>query len=110
VGGETGPDDTLSPIEAQAWRIIERSLRRDLPLRRIERRARMRTDRFLQIMGTGLAAGLGLAVAATFSPGLLQALGLTIAVVCVGLAALRSAYRLAAACSHRRDVRRRRLG
>ena len=54
------PEPALSPDEAHSWHLIERSLRSELPLDRIERRARLRTDR---VMWSGAAlAGAGLVI------------------------------------------------
>lgn len=86
VPPEFGPDDTLSPTEAHAWRILERRLRIDLPVRRIERRARVRTDRVLRLAVGGLLGGLVLTLLARYSPELLVAIG-----VCVAAAGLAGA-------------------
>jgi len=98
VPPEFGPDDTLSPNEAHAWRIIERRLRIDLPVRRIERRARLGADRGLRLAGGGLLGGLILALLARYSPELLVAIGVCVAaagvaVVCGRLVALVRAER-----------------
>jgi hypothetical protein len=50
------PEPALSPDEAHSWYAIERSLRSQLPVERIERRAQLRTDRAMW-SGLGLAAG-----------------------------------------------------
>jgi hypothetical protein len=62
------PEPALSPDEAHSWHAIERSLRADLPLERIERRARLRTDRALRLGAALTIVGLAVATLALFLP------------------------------------------
>lgn len=94
---ESGPDETLSPDEAYAWSVIERSLRRDLPLHRIERRARLRADRAILLACIGVLLGLGLAALATASPTALVAFGMTLTGACLGVIVVRGLLTVAAA-------------
>jgi hypothetical protein len=80
---ESGPDETLTPDEASAWSAIERSLRRDLRLPRIERRTR-RADRATVLAAIGLLVGLGVAIMASVAPVALTALAMVLAGSCVG--------------------------
>ena len=90
VTAEYGPDHTLSPDEAYAWRAIERSLRRDLPLRRIERRARFRSDRTLVLAALVTVTGALLGAAALTCPPVLVSVAavLTVAGFVVGVSRL----------------------
>ncbi len=88
---EFGPDDTLSPTEAHAWRIIERRLRIDLPVHRIERRAHLRVDRVLRLAIRCVPGGLLLAFLAWYSPELLVAIGSCVAVAGLVTATVRAA-------------------
>jgi hypothetical protein len=90
VPAEFGPDHTLSPDEAYAWRAIERSLRRDLPLRRIERRARLRSDRTLVLAALVTVTGVLLGAAALTCPPVLVSVAavLTVAGLFVGVSRL----------------------
>lgn len=87
---ESGPDETLSPDEAYAWSVIERSLRRDLPLQRIERRARLRADRTLLLASCGVVFGFVVAALASAAPAALVALGMTTAGASLGIMTVRA--------------------
>ena len=103
VPAEFGPDHTLSPDEAYAWRAIERSLRRDLPLRRIERRARFRADRTLVLAGLVAGSGILLGAIALTCPEVLVALATMLTTAGVALGALRLGRMAIAAHRARRD-------
>lgn len=103
VPHDSGPDETLSPDEAYAWSVIERSLRRDLPLHQIERRARLRADRALLLASAGVVIGLVLACFAAAAPGALVAAGMMLAGGSLGVMAVRA---LVAVTAPRRQVRR----
>lgn len=114
---ESGPDETLSPDEAYAWSVIERSLRRDLPLQRIERRARLRADRSLLLASCGVVLGFVVAALAASAPAALVALGMTTAGASLGimivralLAVVASGRTRSAAPSRRRSLRSHRRG
>jgi hypothetical protein len=62
------PEPALSPDEAHTWHAIERSLRSELPLERIERRARLRTDRVLWAGAALAAAGTVIGTLALLAP------------------------------------------
>ncbi|MFN0027045.1 MAG: hypothetical protein ACKV2O_07665 [Acidimicrobiales bacterium] len=106
MSNEPGPDETLSPNEAHAWSVIERSLRQQLPLRQIERRARLRGDRSLVMGLAGLAAGLALAGAVLLAPQAVMVLALMAAGGCLGVVVVRATSQLLAT---RSPYRRRRL-
>lgn len=117
VPHDSGPEDILSPDEAYAWSVIERSLRRDLPLQQIERRARLRSDRALLGASVGVIAGFVLACVAAAAPGALVALGMMAAGASLGVMIVRALlavtaprrrYRLATA--RRRPLSSRRRG
>jgi hypothetical protein len=97
---EPRPEPALSPDEAHSWHAIERSLRADLPLERIERRARLRTDQALRlgaavaIVGTVVATlALVLPVSLVLTGALASGLG-TGVVVCRVAASLFHGRRL----------------
>ena len=79
VPNEPGPDETLSPDEAYAWSMIERSLRRELPLQRIERRARLRNDRAIVVAAVGAVTGALVFTAAVLIPVVLAVLAMALA-------------------------------
>lgn len=99
---ESGPDETLSPDEAHAWYVIERSLRRDLPLQRMERRARLRADRPIVFAALGGVGGLGLALMAGLFPTALTATGTMVAGACLGIILVRATLCLLSARRHPR--------
>ncbi len=110
VSYEPGPDETLSPTEAHTWSVIERSLRQQLPLRQIERRARLRTDRTLLTALSGLLGGLALAGAVLLVAQAVAVLALMAAGGCLGVVMVRTVNHVRANRSphrRRRTLRRR---
>ena len=87
---EPGPDETLSPDEAYAWSMIERSLRRELPLQRIERRARLRNDRAIVVAVLGTVTGILLSSAAVLIPAVLAVLAMALAGASLALLVVRA--------------------
>ncbi len=94
VSNEPGPDETLSPNEAHAWSVIERSLRAQLPLRQIERRARLHGDRTLVMAGSGVLGGLVLAGAVALTAQAVIGLALMVAGGCFWVVLFRAAQDL----------------
>lgn len=76
---EPRPEPALSPDEAHAWRTIERALRDELPVARIERRARLRTDRAVVVGGVAVVVGGTVALLAAFAPVTLTLAGTLVA-------------------------------
>lgn len=105
MSNEPGPDETLSPSEAHTWSVIERSLRQQLPLRQIERRARLRADRTLLTGLSGLLGGLALAGAVLLVAQAVALLALMAAGGCLGVVVARTVNHLMANGSPRRRHR-----
>ena len=94
---ESGPDETLTPDEAYAWSAIERSLRRELRLPRIEDRPRRRADRPTVLAVLGLLIGLVVALMASTAPVALTAVGMVLAGSSVGIIFVRGMSNVLAA-------------
>lgn len=102
VPSESGPERTLSPDELTAWSVIERSLRRDLPMHKIERRARLQADQTIVLAALGLVAGVALALLASSAPLVVAAIGMITAGACVGVILVRGVASLASGAHRHR--------
>lgn len=66
---------TLTPREAHTWYSIERALRSELPVAKIERRAQLRADRSLIAAALAVLVGVVVSAAAAVVPVALLFLG-----------------------------------
>lgn len=96
-------EPALSPDEAQAWRSIEQALRSELPVARIERRAKFRADRAVVVGAVAIIVGGSVALLASLAPLTLALAGTLVAglgfgtIVCRAFLAARDARRAVAA-------------
>ncbi len=61
-------DRTLTPHEAHTWHSIERALRAEIPVAKVERMARLRADRALVVASLAVIGGVVVAAAAAVVP------------------------------------------